>query len=708
MRIGQKLILGFAGIALLIAIVGYVAINASQKALKESIGENSALLVHETIDKIDRHIYQRVEDVEVYSKNLLLKKAVKKSNEEFEKLDDIQRFINQKDQEWVSAPKGQITPFMRELLGAELSEVLREKTKFYAEKYGYPVFSEMYATNKYGVIIALTGRTSDYLQADEEWYQKATKEKKFWVGEVEYDESSGIYACDIVINLYDEDGNFAGILKAVLNIEGAIRILKELKSGHKAHGHKICKTMEFKLLTQDGRIIYSTEKFKVFQNIYNETIAHFGRIEDPKLEDYFIGPPYMPDEKGKELLFAHANSKGYKDFKSLGWILIIEHETEEIFAPVTKLRNFILFASLGIMMLAIFIGLFVSLSISNPVKKLKDATVEIGKGRLDTKIDIKSKDEIGDLADSFNKMTTDLKKAYNRLESYSKDLEEEVKKRTQELEEAKSGLEKAVDERTKELQQERADLTRSQTAMLYMVEDLNKQSTKLRGAQDALVRSERLSAIGQLASSVAHELRNPLGVMKNVVYYFNMLELGKDNDEVKENLDILATEIENSNKIISDLLEFARIKEPTLRPENINTIIKEVLNRLEKSPNIEVLTELGDTLPDVELDALQIQQVFYNIAKNAIETMDKGGALKIKTNLKADFIETSFVDTGSGISKENLVKIFNPLFSTKVKGTGLGLSVCQSLVEGHGGKIEVKSEVGKGTTFTVKLPVKRG
>lgn len=155
-------------------------------------------------------------------------------------------------------------------------------------------------------------------------------------------------------------------------------------------------------------------------------------------------------------------------------------------------------------------------------------------------------------------------------------------------------------------------------------------------------------------------------------------------------------------------MEFARIKEPTLRPENINIIIKEVLNRLEKSPNIEVLTELGDTLPDMEVDALQIQQVFYNIAKNAIETIDKGGALKIKTNLKGDFIETSFVDTGSGISKENLVKIFNPLFSTKVKGTGLGLSVCQSLVEGHDGKIEVKSEVGKGTTFTVKLPVKRG
>ena len=293
------------------------------------------------------------------------------------------------------------------------------------------------------------------------------------------------------------------------------------------------------------------------------------------------------------------------------------------------------------------------------------------------------------------------KRSTVELQRLKEGLEAKVSERTKELEAIKNNLEKAVEERTKEL-------TESQTAMLYMIEDLNRQTKEIKDAQDRIVRSEKLAAIGQLASSVAHELRNPLGVMKNAIYYFNMLGLGKDNAEVKENLDILSKEIENSDKIISDLLEFARIKKPTLRPEKINLIVKETLDRLRIGPDIKVATELKDPLPDIEVDALQIQQVFYNMTSNAIQAMDKGGRLKIKTGLKGDFLETSFSDTGSGISKEKLAKIFDPLFSTKAKGTGLGLSVCASIVEGHQGKIEVESEVGKGTTFTVRLPIKRG
>jgi len=226
--------------------------------------------------------------------------------------------------------------------------------------------------------------------------------------------------------------------------------------------------------------------------------------------------------------------------------------------------------------------------------------------------------------------------------------------------------------------------------------------------QDKLVRSEKLAVVGKLASSVAHELRNPLGVMKNTTYYLNMLELTKNSPELKENLNVINQEIENSDRIIGDLLEFSRTKEPVFRPENINFIIKEILDRVGISSNIELVLELKDDLPQIEVDALQMHQVFYNITKNAIEAMEKGGKLKIKTDLKDDFMEVSFSDTGPGISKENIAKIFEPLFSTKTKGTGLGLSVCSSIVERHKGSIEVDSEVGKGATFTVKLPIKRG
>lgn len=237
---------------------------------------------------------------------------------------------------------------------------------------------------------------------------------------------------------------------------------------------------------------------------------------------------------------------------------------------------------------------------------------------------------------------------------------------------------------------------------------VDQMTDNLREYREKLIRSERFAALGKLAGFVSHELRNPLGVMKNVLYYLEMLGVSKDNPEVKENLDILSSEIVKSDKIINDLLEFSRVKKPTLQSGNVNTIIDEILSRLEIKPNIKVIKELKADLPNIDLDQLHVHQVFYNIAKNAMEAMDKGGVLKIKTALADNFIETSFSDTGGGIPKENLDKIFQPLFSTKVKGSGLGLAICNMLILGHNGKIDVESEVGKGTTFVVKLPVKRG
>ncbi|MCX5799670.1 MAG: CHASE3 domain-containing protein [Proteobacteria bacterium] len=245
--------------------------------------------------------------------------------------------------------------------------------------------------------------------------------------------------------------------------------------------------------------------------------------------------------------------------------------------------------------------------------------------------------------------------------------------------------------------------------VLYNATVYTRDVTEFNNLQNKLLRSEKLAIVGKLAASVAHELRNPLGVMKNTTYYLNMLELTKDSPELKENLDVINHEIENSDRIIGDLLEFSRAKESVFLPENINVIVKEILDRLRVSPNIELVLELKDGLPQIEVDALQMHQVFYNLVKNATEAMEKGGKLTIRTGLKEGaFVEVSISDTGSGISKENIVKIFDPLFSTKTKGTGLGLSVCSSLIERHNGSIDVDSEVGKGTTFTVKLPIRRG
>jgi PAS domain S-box-containing protein len=238
--------------------------------------------------------------------------------------------------------------------------------------------------------------------------------------------------------------------------------------------------------------------------------------------------------------------------------------------------------------------------------------------------------------------------------------------------------------------------------------EVEEKTRELKESHESLVRSEKLATLGKLSGFVSHELRNPLGVMKNVVYYLNMLGLGKDNAEVKENLDILSKEIQKSDKIINDLLEFSRIKKPVFYPGNINAIVEEVLNRLKISADIKLVKDLQADLPNIDIDALHIHQIFYNIAQNAMEAMEKSGTLNIKTARVGDFIEISFSDTGIGIPKENLDRIFEPLFSTKIKGSGLGLAICASLVSSHNGRIEVESEVSKGTTFKVKLPIKRG
>ena len=247
MKIVHKLFLSFLVFVLLIWIVGYLAVSRSQEALKRSIGENSAFLVAQTLDKMDRNIHGRIEEMQAYAKDLSLAKEASVSNEEFEEIPDVQNHINSIDKDWIEKKD---TPFIGNILTNELSKTLGKHLEFYKKKYGYPVLAEIYVTNKYGVIIASTGRTSDYLQADEEWYQKAVAEKEFWIGELEYDESSDTFASDIVVNLYDENGNFVGILKGVLNIEEIIKIIKGIEGGSEYETSKV------HLINRDGKVIY--------------------------------------------------------------------------------------------------------------------------------------------------------------------------------------------------------------------------------------------------------------------------------------------------------------------------------------------------------------------------------------------------------------------------------------------------------------------
>ncbi|MEE8174261.1 MAG: ATP-binding protein, partial [Dehalococcoidia bacterium] len=253
----------------------------------------------------------------------------------------------------------------------------------------------------------------------------------------------------------------------------------------------------------------------------------------------------------------------------------------------------------------------------------------------------------------------------------------------------------------KRLEREREEYARRLEAK---IEEVERTRGELEEAQEQLVASERMAAIGKLASMVSHELRNPLGVIGNSAYYLKM-KLGDGEEKVKSHLDILEREVAICSRIIGELLDFGRPAKPALGEADINSIVEQTLSCCQVPSNVELVTELGEGLPKVMADKDQMQQVFHNLLLNAAQAMPQGGRLTVRTAHRDNLVQAEFADTGIGIPRDNLTRIFQPLFSTKAKGTGLGLAVTESILDRHGGTIEVESEEGKGTTFTVSLPV---
>lgn len=242
-------------------------------------------------------------------------------------------------------------------------------------------------------------------------------------------------------------------------------------------------------------------------------------------------------------------------------------------------------------------------------------------------------------------------------------------------------------------------------------EIINRQLTEIREGKILLVQKEKLAELeklaimGKISGSIGHELRNPLGAIKNAAYFLDMA-LEKPDPDVKEMVKLISKEVARSENIINSLLDFARPKTLTLRKEPVNPVINEALKRYPVPNTIAVISNLDETLPKIMADQDKLLQVFINLISNAFQAMPEGGNLTITSKQSGPrWVSISFADTGGGISAENMKKIYEPLFTTKIKGIGLGLPVTRTIVESHGGHIDVQSEEGKGTTVTVNLPM---
>lgn len=232
--------------------------------------------------------------------------------------------------------------------------------------------------------------------------------------------------------------------------------------------------------------------------------------------------------------------------------------------------------------------------------------------------------------------------------------------------------------------------------------------TEVRRLQKEVERSRRLASVGSLAAGVAHEIRNPLSSIKGFATYFR--ERYKDRPGDHETAEVMISEVERLDRVISQLLEFARPSGLNIRPSDVGELIRRSLRLIEgdaKGKGVEVRTEIDPALPPLPMDSDRINQALLNLYINAIQAMAGGGVLTITATLNgnAESLKIKISDTGHGIDDYDRDHIFDPYYTTKSTGTGLGLAIVHKIVEAHGGAIDVESEPGRGTTMTLILPM---
>ena len=444
-----------------------------------------------------------------------------------------------------------------------------------------------------------------------------------------------------------------------------------------------------RILSQDGRIIHSTYPPEIGQTVDRnaEACSRCHESQQP-LEQVpqnartwtFQGGDGKPLLGSMEVIrndpscYNAACHQHKKETSVLG-VLDINYSLDEVHRKLRTSTLEIAGFSLGFIALAsLAIGYFVHHLVYLPLRDLEGGAERLSAGNLDQPIPVRSGDEFGKLARSFNSMTNALRSSRAELRDLARTLEQKVETRTQEL----------------------------------------------RRAQAQTVRGEKLASVGLLASGVAHELNNPL---TGILTFSHLLrEKMPDNSRDAEDMDLVIRETKRCAAIIKRLLDFAREKQPEKKFNDINQIIEDTVRIVERPAHLRdivITMDLDRTLPPIWIDADQIKQVIMNMIVNAQHAVEEKGSITISTRHAAEprpsaqsaepapMVEISIIDTGCGIPEKNLRRIFDPFFTSKDvgKGTGLGLSVSHGIVEAHGGAIEVQSKVGEGSTFSVFLPL---
>ena len=364
----------------------------------------------------------------------------------------------------------------------------------------------------------------------------------------------------------------------------------------------------------------------------------------------------------------------------------------EVQSYLSKKRNqaFIL-TFLSILVILITLTLFFRRLVGNPIQKLVVAMSRAEKGDLDAKALIESRDELGELGRHFNHMLKTIRETH----------EQNIQLLSQ--------VNQFNDELTRKIEAATSELARN-------YEELKRLNEALFESQRQLSQSEKLAALGEVSAAMAHQIGTPLNSISGYIQL--MLQEGNLQPEDRNRLKIIESQLDRLADSVKNLLIFTRQPKPLLKPLNVNEVLEELI-RLSlpwrHARNVTLLSSLSSEVPSILGDPTHLQTLFLNLITNALDAMPQGGHLSISTQLQftqapsgenGRWVEISIADTGIGITEESKKLIFDPFFTTKKigEGTGLGLAICEKIIKEHAGRLEVESEVGKGSTFSIFIP----
>ena len=339
------------------------------------------------------------------------------------------------------------------------------------------------------------------------------------------------------------------------------------------------------------------------------------------------------------------------------WVALIHRSVGVVVGPSRTFLAWIAVTGMLILLISSGIAWLLSLRVTSPLSSLTRGAEAIAAGEYGRRVTVGRDDEIGRLGDAFNAMA-------------------------EEVDHNRQALEARVEARTRSLQEAMA---------------------RLEEAQEALVRKERLATIGQLAGSVGHELRNPLGVMTNALFYLNAVNENA-SPKVREYMGILGDQVRTAEKIVSDLLDFARVKSPERDAIPVRSLVEDVLGSVEVPGRISVEVDIAEDTPPIVADRVHVSQILQNLTTNAVQAMEEEGRLSFSAESSNGFVTLLVTDDGAGIPADALPHVFEPLVTSKARGIGLGLAVSRSLAEANDGTLSARSELGVGSTFALTLP----